>query len=111
MSGWLRRVRGEAGKAGRKPKLTTQQVCHARKLLAHPETTINDVAANLKVNRATFYRRSGSVRPEGSQPLGKSIAVAGMCPAATEFRNHHRSSNFVERSFDRSRISMIFAIG
>jgi len=34
--------------AGRKPKLTVQQICHARKLLADPEVTIKEIAASLK---------------------------------------------------------------
>ena len=51
------RARGRKG--GRKPKLTTQQICHARKLLADPEVTIKEVAASLKVNRATIYRALG----------------------------------------------------
>jgi DNA invertase Pin-like site-specific DNA recombinase len=51
------RARGRKG--GRRPKLTAQQICHARKLLADPETTIKEVAASLKVNRATIYRSLG----------------------------------------------------
>jgi len=51
------RARGRKG--GRKPKLTAQQICHARKLLADPEVTIKEVAASLKVNRATIYRALG----------------------------------------------------
>jgi DNA invertase Pin-like site-specific DNA recombinase len=55
----LASARARGRKGGRKPKLTTQQICHARKLLADPETTIKDVAASLKVNRATIYRALG----------------------------------------------------
>jgi excisionase family DNA binding protein len=38
--------------------------CHARKLLADSEVTIKEVAASLKVNRATIYRalRLGAAR-------------------------------------------------
>jgi len=55
------RARGRKG--GRKPKLTTQQICHARKLLADPEVTIKEVASSLKVNRATIYRALGLGAP------------------------------------------------
>ena len=51
------RARGRKG--GRKPKLTAQQICHARKLLADPDVTIKEVAASLKVNRATICRALG----------------------------------------------------
>src|SRR5262252_2371404 len=51
------RARGRKG--GRKPKLTAQQICHAHKLIADPEVTIKEVAASLKVNRATVYRALG----------------------------------------------------
>jgi DNA invertase Pin-like site-specific DNA recombinase len=51
------RARGRKG--GRKPKLTAQQICHAHKLLADPQVTIKEVAASLKVNRATIYRALG----------------------------------------------------
>ena len=55
------RARGRKG--GRKPKLTTQQICHARKLLVDPEVTIKEVASSLKVNRATIYRALGLGAP------------------------------------------------
>jgi DNA invertase Pin-like site-specific DNA recombinase len=51
------RARGRKG--GRKPKLTAQQICHARKLLADQSTTIKEVAETLGVNRATVYRSLG----------------------------------------------------
>jgi Enterobacteriaceae phage serine recombinase len=42
-------------KFGRKPKLTLQQIKHARKLIAGDESP-HDVAASYKVSRATLYR-------------------------------------------------------
>ncbi len=47
------RLRGV--KFGRKPKLTPQQINHARKLMADGERC-QDVAALLNVNRTTVYR-------------------------------------------------------
>ena len=46
---------------GRQPWVqgTTQQICHARKLLADPEVTVKEVAASLKANRAKIYRALG----------------------------------------------------
>jgi DNA invertase Pin-like site-specific DNA recombinase len=55
----LAAARARGRKGGRKPKLTARQICHARKLLADPEVTIKEVAASLKVNRATIYRALG----------------------------------------------------
>jgi DNA invertase Pin-like site-specific DNA recombinase len=55
----LAAARARGRKGGRKPKLTAQQICHARKLLADPEVTIKEVASSLKVNRATIYRAVG----------------------------------------------------
>jgi len=55
----LAAARARGRKGGRKPKLTAQQICHAHKLLADPEVTIKEVAASLKVNRATIYRALG----------------------------------------------------
>ncbi len=45
-------------KFGRKPKLTRQQVDHARKLIERGET-VGDVADTLRVSRATVYRALG----------------------------------------------------
>jgi DNA invertase Pin-like site-specific DNA recombinase len=42
-------------KFGRKPKLTPQQIAHARKLIDTGERR-EDVAALLNVNRTTLYR-------------------------------------------------------
>ncbi len=42
-------------KFGRKPKLTPQQITHARKLIDE-EKRREDVAALLNVNRTTLYR-------------------------------------------------------
>ena len=55
----LAAARAGGRKGGRKPKLSVQQVCHARKLLADRDVTIKEVAASLKVNRATIYRALG----------------------------------------------------
>jgi DNA invertase Pin-like site-specific DNA recombinase len=43
-------------KFGRKPKLTPQQIDHARKLIDAGEHRREDVAALLKVDRTTLYR-------------------------------------------------------
>ena len=42
-------------KFGRKPKLTSQQIAHARKLIDNGDRR-EDVAALLNVNRTTLYR-------------------------------------------------------
>jgi DNA invertase Pin-like site-specific DNA recombinase len=42
-------------KFGRKPKLTPQQIAHARKLIAQGESP-GDVADSLNVGRSTLYR-------------------------------------------------------
>lgn len=41
---------------GRPPKLTAQQLAHARRLLADPETTGSEVAKSFGVARSTLYR-------------------------------------------------------
>jgi len=46
-------------KFGRKPKLTAQQIAHARKLIGAGERR-EDVAALFSVNRTTHYRAVGS---------------------------------------------------
>jgi DNA invertase Pin-like site-specific DNA recombinase len=51
------RARGRKG--GRKAKLTTAQVEHARRLLADKSVTIKSVAEAFGVNRATIYRALG----------------------------------------------------
>lgn len=48
------KARGRLG--GRPSKLTSQQLRHARKLMADPETTAVDVAKTLGVARSTLYR-------------------------------------------------------
>ena len=45
-------------KFGRKPKLTPQQIAHARKLIEGGQRR-EDVAALFKVNRITLYRALG----------------------------------------------------
>lgn len=51
------RARGRTG--GRRAKLSSKQVAHARKLLEDPQTTITEVAASMGVNRSTIYRALG----------------------------------------------------
>jgi DNA invertase Pin-like site-specific DNA recombinase len=51
------RARGRKG--GRKPKLSANQIEHARKLLSDKATTITSVAETFGVNRATIYRALG----------------------------------------------------
>jgi DNA invertase Pin-like site-specific DNA recombinase len=48
------RARGRTG--GRKPKLTTSQLEHARKLYADGEHKVTDIAALFGVSRQTVYR-------------------------------------------------------
>jgi DNA invertase Pin-like site-specific DNA recombinase len=48
------RARGRTG--GRKPKLTSSQVTHARQLYADGGKTVADIAALLGVSRQTIYR-------------------------------------------------------
>jgi DNA invertase Pin-like site-specific DNA recombinase len=55
----LAAARARGRKGGRKPKLSAQQICHARKLLADQTTTIKEVAETLGVTRATVYRALG----------------------------------------------------
>ncbi len=51
------KARGRLG--GRPAKLTTQQLGHAKRLLADPETTGAEVANTLGVARSTLYRSLG----------------------------------------------------
>jgi DNA invertase Pin-like site-specific DNA recombinase len=51
------KARGRLG--GRRPKLTAQQVAHARRLLEDPATTGAEVASTLGVARSTLYRTIG----------------------------------------------------
>lgn len=51
------KARGRLG--GRPTKLTAQQVTHAKRLLADPETTGAEVADTLGVARSTLYRSLG----------------------------------------------------
>jgi len=53
------KARGRLG--GRPAKLTTQQLGHAKRLLADPETTGAEVANTLGVARSTLYRSLGKV--------------------------------------------------
>jgi DNA invertase Pin-like site-specific DNA recombinase len=55
----LAAARARGRKGGRRPKLSPNQIAHARTLLADGNTTIKDVAASLGVNRATIYRSLG----------------------------------------------------
>ena len=48
-------AKGRGVKFGRKPKLTRQQINHARKLIAQGECP-RDVADTMKVGRSTLYR-------------------------------------------------------
>jgi hypothetical protein len=59
--GKARQVDGAVLVSARDPrlKLTQSQIRRARKLLADPATTVNDVAASLGVNRTTIYRALG----------------------------------------------------
>jgi DNA invertase Pin-like site-specific DNA recombinase len=52
----LASARARGRKGGRPVKLTPKQVCTARKMLAHPEMTIKEVAEAFGVNQATIYR-------------------------------------------------------
>lgn len=56
------KARGRLG--GRRPKLTPQQLAHAKKLLEDPETTGAEVAETFGVARSTLYRSIGR-RPRG----------------------------------------------
>lgn len=51
------RNRGRLG--GRPPKLSAQQIAHARRLLAQPDVTGTDVAKTFGVARSTLYRSIG----------------------------------------------------
>ena len=51
----VKAARGRGVKFGRKPKLTAQQIAHARKLIDGGERR-EDVAELFKVNRTTLYR-------------------------------------------------------
>ena len=59
------KARGRLG--GRRPKLTAQQLAHAKKLLADPETTGAEVAKTFGIARSTLYRSIGR-RPRGRSP-------------------------------------------
>jgi DNA invertase Pin-like site-specific DNA recombinase len=67
----LTAARARGRKGGRRPKLDTKQIAHARKLLEDRNTTIKDVAATFGVNRATIYRALGlgaAAKREETQP-------------------------------------------
>jgi DNA invertase Pin-like site-specific DNA recombinase len=51
----VKAAKGQGVKFGRKPKLTPQQIAHARKLLGDGQRR-EDVADLFKVNRTTLYR-------------------------------------------------------
>jgi DNA invertase Pin-like site-specific DNA recombinase len=51
------RARGRNG--GRKPKLTPKQIEQAKRWLADPAATVEEVARRYGVNRATIYRAIG----------------------------------------------------
>ena len=51
----VRAAKERGVKFGRKPKLTRQQIDHARKLVEQGEA-VGDVADTLSVSRATVYR-------------------------------------------------------
>jgi len=55
----LTAARARGRKGGRQPKLTDKQVAQARKMLEDQSTTITEVAAKMRVNRATIYRSLG----------------------------------------------------
>lgn len=55
----LASARARGRKGGRKPKLSTKQIAHARRLLDDRDTTIKEVAASFGVDRATIYRALG----------------------------------------------------
>ena len=51
----VKAAKGRVAKFGHKPKLSRQQITHARKLI-DPGERHEDVAALLNVNRTTLYR-------------------------------------------------------
>jgi len=55
----LTAARARGRKGGRKPKLSSKQIAHARRLLDDRDTTIKEVAASFGVDRATIYRALG----------------------------------------------------
>lgn len=57
------KARGRNG--GRPPKLSAQQVRHARRLLEDPSTTSEEVARTLGVSRSTLYRSLERPLPSG----------------------------------------------
>ena len=59
----LRAARARGRKGGRKPKMTRRKVEAASKLLADPETSIEDICETIGVSRATLYRYVG---PDGA---------------------------------------------
>lgn len=48
------KARGRRG--GRRPKIASKQLAHARRLLADGDVSVGDVASTLKVGRSTLYR-------------------------------------------------------
>lgn len=55
------KARGRLG--GRPPKLTTQQINYAKRLMAEPDTTGVDIARTFGVARSTLYRSLGRRGP------------------------------------------------
>jgi len=54
---------------------------HARKLLAGPEVTIKEIAASLKVNRATIYRAPALICPASGRTTPSYNIIPGPCRA------------------------------
>jgi len=63
------KARGRVG--GRKPKLSDQQITHARRLLEDLTTTGAEVAETLGVSRSTLYRSLGRAKQRGLKPTGR----------------------------------------
>lgn len=71
------RARGQ--RLGRPPAMTTEQVKHARALLAQPDASITSIARLLGVSRSTLYKYVPELKP-GSQHLeltGSSATQGG----------------------------------
>jgi len=65
------RARGRLG--GRKPRLSSEDLDTARRLMADPLLTMDEIASRLGVGRTTLYRALGRARAE---PVGSTKAKA-----------------------------------
>lgn len=76
------KARGRLG--GRRPKLSPQQLAHAKKLLADPETTGAEVAETFGIARSTLYRSIGRRPGREMRRTGRPVVSSGRADQGAE---------------------------